>query len=388
MTKKIKPFKQSEVLALPPKPSVYYKAIDNHGLYVRVRPTGKSWVRRSRGDARSWQTLGDVGTMTMAMASSLTQSSNVAETQKDTKEDTKKLPIFSLAAAKFIEDHTPTWKNEKAIKQWTSTLTLYAYPVIGKTPINEITSSKISEIMTEIGTRVETAKKVRGRIEQIINANWAVHNPGVAFSNPASKNVVKYTNPLLAKPKKVVHRLAVPVLKAPQTFKDLMEKSNDCISYSCLCFCILTVARSAMAREARWDQIEGDIWTLDEEDMKTPTDFDVPLSRQALELLLVRKVLNGKEPIVFPSIRDKVVLSDNALLLSMKRTYGQKITVHGWRSTFKDWATLRKNGADNLVSEFCLAHMPTDKVEAAYLRTTLMQARRDMLQDWADFLTS
>lgn len=385
MPKQITPLKHAQVLGLKPRGSVYYKTVDNNGLYVRVRPTGKSWVVRGRGESRSWQVIGDVETMPMAMAQNLVGKANL---EKDTKEPKKiPLPTFKRASEAFIEDLEHQLKNDKNLKQWTSTMTQFAYPVIGDIPVDQITPTQIKEIINDVLPRLDTAKKMRSRMERIIDSAWVEHRTNELYVNPASSKIVNVLAKGITKKKSVKHHLAVPVEDAPKIFQDCWEKYPKAVGYSALCFVILTIGRSGMGVKARWEQINGDQWIIDGEDMKTGVDHVCPLSTQALELLHLRKQIEGDSGWIFPSPVTKKDMTTDAVLNCLQRTCGTKYTTHGWRTTFKQWASERgDSGDDYLLSELALAHKVGDKTQQAYFRTTLYKKRAKQNQDWANFL--
>lgn len=386
MPKHITPLKQAQVLGLKPKGSVYYKTVDNNGLYVRVRPTGKSWVMRTRDESRSWQVVGDVNTMPMAMAQNLIGKANLAE---DTKEVKKiPLPTFKVQAKVFIDDLEKQLKNDKNIKQWTSTMTEFAYPVIGDTHIDQITTTQIKDIINTILPRLDTATKMRSRMERIIDSAWIENRPEELYVNPASKKIVDVLAKGITKKKQRKHHLAVPIEDAPKLFQDCWAKYPSIVSYAALCFIILTIGRSGMGVKARWEQIKGDQWIIDGKDMKAGIDHVCPLSTQALKIIELRKMIDPDSGWVFPSPKTHKQMTTDAVLNCLQFISGERYTVHGWRTTFKQWASERDDSSDDdyLLSELALAHKVGDKTQQAYFRTTLYKKRQKQNQEWADFL--
>lgn len=387
MAKIIKPLNQAQVLALKPREKPYFTAVDSNGLYVQTRPTGKSWVMRvTSGKSRSWKALGDVNSVSLSAARQAV--SGIKLTQPDIPKNIP-LPTFKKQAMDFIEDLGNQLKNDKNLKQWSSTMKEFAFPIIGNKPIDLITPSDIKDIVNTILPRLDTAKKMRSRIERIIDSAWVEHRTGELYINPASSKIINVLAKGITKRAKVNHHLAVPVEDAPKIFQECWEKVPYTVGYAALCFTILTIGRSGMGVNARWDQIKKDQWIIEGEQMKTGVDHVCPLSKQALELLELRKIIEkGKDNgWVFPSPVTRAVMSTDSVLNCLQRTCGTKYTTHGWRTTFKQWAAEKgDSGDDYLLSELALAHKVGDKTQQAYFRTTLYKKRQKQNQDWADFL--
>lgn len=387
MAKIIKPLNQAQVLALKPKATPYFTAVDSNGLYVQTRPTGKSWVIRiPKGSSRSWKSLGDVDLMPLSAARQ--EVARLKQILADIPKNSP-LPKFKKQAEAFIEDLEKKLKNDKNLKQWTSTMTEFVYPVIGHKPIDEITPTDIKEIINNVLPRLDTAKKLRARIERIIDSAWIEHRTKDVYINPASSKIINVLASGITKKKKVNHFLAVPVEDAPKIFQDCWAKYPYTVGYAALCFTILTIGRSGMGVNARWEQINDDQWIIDGKNMKTGVDHVCPLSTQAMELLALRKAIEKGETNgwVFPSPVTRGAMSTDAVLNCLQRTCGTKYTTHGWRTTFKQWAAEKgDSGDDYLLSELALAHKVGDKTQQAYFRTTLYKKRAKQNQDWANFL--
>ena len=380
MARTIKPLNMQQVASLKPRASAYYQAVDNDGLYVRVRESGKYWTYRTKD--RKWVSFGSVDSMSLAQARlAISERKSI---DKDCSKD-KRLPLFKDAADAFIKAHEKVWKSEKHLAQWNSTLQEYAYPVIGKTPIDKISANQILEIVDAIGARLETARRVRGRIKQIIDATWIIHRTGVAYSNPAQSLVIGTLRPGVTKKLKRKHHEAISVEKAPGAFKELMTKTKPNVSYAALCFLILTAGRSNEIAGSTWNEVKGDLWIIPSERMKAGREHIVPLSDQAQELLRIRGLIDGQEGVIFPN-PEGAILSDASMRQSLKRSCGAALTVHGWRSTFRDWAT--ENDFNETAIEMSLAHLVGDETVRAYRRGDLLNKRRAILQAWANFLTA
>jgi integrase len=292
---------------------------------------------------------------------------------------------FEDAAKRFIKAKAPEWRNVKHSTQWTNTLTEYAYPFIGKLLVRHITRSHVIEVLEPIwSTKTETASRIRGRLEAILD--WSrvkgFREEGI---NPAvwRGNLDKIL-PAPKKTKRVRNHPALPIDEMAAFMVTL--RAVEGVSARCLDFTILTAARSGEARGARWTEIdlEKAIWSIPPERMKAQKEHRVPLSAAALKLLNEIDRSTGKD-LVFPSPRSGGVLSDMALLELMRR---QKLeaTPHGFRSTFRDWASEYTNYPREL-AEVALAHIKGDVTEASYWRSDVLEKRRQMMADWAEFIT-
>lgn len=293
---------------------------------------------------------------------------------------------FKDAAARFIKAKSPEWKNAKHIDQWTNTITEYAHPKIGDMFVRHINRSHITDVLEPIwATKTETASRVRGRIEAILD--WArvkgYRDEGV---NPAAwrGNLDK----LLPAPKKtrlVRNHPALPIAEMPAFVADLRASSG--ISARCLEFAILTAARSGEARGARWTEVDFDrrVWTIPAERMKAKKEHRVPLSDRAVELLQGIE-RDNQTNLIFRAPKSNGMLSDMALLAIMRRRM-LTATPHGFRSSFRDWAGEQTNYAREL-AEVALAHIPGDASEMAYWRSDVLEKRREMMNDWSAFIDS
>jgi integrase len=289
---------------------------------------------------------------------------------------------FIEAAKEYIHAHRLGWKNAKHALQWETTLTKYAYPVIGEICARKITLKDILKIIEPIWvTKTETASRLRGRIESVLD--WATVHGYREGANPARwKGNLDMLLPARGKVAKVKHFEALPWDQCPEFFSTL--KRHNGVSVEALKFCILTACRSGEVRGAAWSEINLDkaVWTIPAERMKAGREHRVPLSSQAL------KILNGmprfvSEDLVFPSPRG-AMLSDMALMAVLKGITDHS-TVHGFRSSFRDWAG-ESTKYPREVIEHALAHQLKNKAEAAYARGDLFMKRISLMESWADFV--
>ena len=300
--------------------------------------------------------------------------------------------VFADAATHYIATHEHGWRNAKHAQQWRNTIETYANPVIGKVALRDIDVAMVRRILEPIWTtKNETASRVRGRIESIID--WGITMGYRTTANPARwKGHLEH---LLAQPSKVARRTrqpALPYADMPEFMQALRKQHNT--SARALEFLILTGVRSGEVRNATWSEFDLDkaVWTIPAERMKGGREHRVPLSEQALRLVRAQQEVSFCS-FVFPSPNrprdpeaDGAALSDMALTAVMRRmALTQKAVPHGFRSTFRDWVS-ETTTHSNEVAEMALAHSIRNRVEAAYRRGDLFGKRRQLMQEWADFV--
>ncbi|SFH38621.1 tyrosine-type recombinase/integrase [Modicisalibacter xianhensis] len=299
-------------------------------------------------------------------------------------------PTFTSCAARYIKAHRRSWRNAKHARQWVSTLKAYARPVIGSKPVNEVTTQDVLKVLSPIWTtKTETAKRVQGRIENVLDYA-AAHN----YKDPINPARWRgHLDKLLAKPsrvKKVVHHPAMPYDEVAAFMAELQGYTS--ISSKALQFLILTATRTSEALRSEWAELDlkNETWTIPADRMKARREHRVPLSRQAMELLMQLPRVQGN-PYLFPGARHGRPLSNMAMLQLMRGMgYGQdgkcnNYVPHGFRSSFRDW-TGEVTSYPRDVAEMALAHTIENKVEAAYRRGDLFAKRRAMMQEWANFI--
>ena len=298
-----------------------------------------------------------------------------------------------------MEAHASDYRNDKHRKQWAATLETYAYPVIGKQLVSDITMRSVLDVLLQdtqsadktVGklwhTKTETAKRLLGRIKTVLD--YATVNEYRSGSNPALWK--GHLSTLLAKPNqiaKVKHYDSVPYPEIGAFMEQL--RKNASISAKALEFLILTAVRSGSVREADWSEIDLDakLWTIPADHTKTNKEHRVPLAPQAIALLRSATKLASSTKI-FPSPRGNA-LSDMALSQLMRgmRERGE-LTVnavpHGFRSTFRDWAAEQTSFPDE-IRKVASGHTVGDSVQQAYQRTDLLEKRRKLMEMWATFI--
>jgi integrase len=372
---------------------------DGGGLRLVVSPTGaRKWVLRLtvQGKRREMG-LGSYPAISLAKArEDAAEYRSVAAQRGDPlsarKAKHQGVPTFTSCAAQYIRAHRRGWKNAKHARQWVSTLKTYARPKIGDKTVDTISTEDILGTLSPIWTsKNETAKRVQGRIENILDFASA-HQYRDAL-NPARWR--GHLDKLLPKPsrvKRVRHHPAMPHEDVADFMAELSEDWS--ISAQALRFLILTAARTSEVLQAKWAEVDLDngVWTVPAERMKTRREHRVPLSDAALRVIAELPRVEGN-PFLFPGTRSGAPLSNMALLQLMRGMgYGVAgdrgdYVPHGFRSSFRDWSG-EVSSFPRDVAEMALAHVIENKVEAAYRRGDLFQKRRAMMQEWAAYVGS
>lgn len=294
---------------------------------------------------------------------------------------------FEECAKGYIKAHWDTWKNPVHAAQWPSSLELYVYPQIGTLPVADIDTDLILKCLEPIWDRIpDTARRVRGRIETVLD--WARARKFRDGENPARWR--GHLDHLLAsKPKseRVKHHPALPYAELPPLMNNLRERKD--VSSRALEFLILTAARTNETIGARRTEIDftEKLWTVPGERMKSGRPHIVPLSDRAIEVLKsLPRETSGDDGFIFIGARSGKSLS-NMAMLELLRGLRSGYTVHGFRSTFRDWAGDRTNYPREVI-EAALAHVIIDETEAAYRRSTAVQKRRRLMNEWSKYCSA
>ncbi|TWO73026.1 DUF4102 domain-containing protein [Caenimonas sedimenti] len=291
---------------------------------------------------------------------------------------------FDSCAATYITDHKAEWKSAKHAQQWTNTLAMYASPIIGDREIGSITTADLLRILKPIWlTKNETASRVRGRIEAVLD--WATAHGMRTGENPARfrghlEHLLARSTPEQRAEK---HHLAMAHEKIPNFMVELSKQ--DGMSRWALEFLVLTACRTSEVLGAQWKEISADgaLWIIPKERMKAGKEHRVPLAPRAQEILeKVKPFKKGDGVYIFPSGSEDKPLSNMALSMLLRRMAITGATVHGFRSTFRDWVG-EKTTHDHRTAEAALAHKLPDRVAAAYARSDLYEKRLAMMKDWA-----
>lgn len=365
---------------------------DGGGLYLSVgEGDARSWVMRimQRGKRHDIG-LGSAHFVTLAEARDAAEKirahaaggGDVGTFVRQRREQAAGVLTVERAATMHF-DEASRGLAERTRDMWQRQLTDLVYPIIGQMRLEDVTSSDIERVLQPIWTKTpDTAHRVRARLKKMFG--WAIvkkHRPG---PNP----VHDVEDGMVSNSRETKHHEALPWADLPAFMKDLAKREGT--SARCLEWIILTGARSIEARGARWEEIDlkEAVWTVPAERMKGPIDKRKP-HRVALspEAIAVVEKVRGLHPeILFPSPSDKV-LSDMVFKSLFKRLGKDDITAHGFRSAFSDWAA--ENGVfEAELVERALAHVEKDKVRRAYARSDLLDRRRALMQQWAQFVTT
>lgn len=372
---------------------------DGLGLYLQVRGTAKSWIFRYRVEGRLRDCgLGSLSAISLAEArEKAARCRNLRANGIDPIEDKRDLRAkaradaarsmtFQKCAEAYIDAHQAGWKNEKHAAQWTSTLSAYAYPIFKDVPVASIDTAMIMKVLQPIWTtKTETASRVRGRIESVLD--WARVRGFRDGENPARwRGHLDKMLSARAKVARVQHHAALPIDDVPAFMTSLRAQPG--VAARGFEFCILTATRTGETIGARWNEIDlkAKLWIVPAERMKAGREHRVPLSNRAVDILSEMQKLPSAD-FVFPGGKIDRPLSPMAFLMLLRRMKRTDITAHGFRSTFRDWVSERTDFPRD-VAEMALAHTVSDKVEAAYRRGDLLAKRKELAEAWSSYCVS
>jgi integrase len=377
---------------------------DGNGLYLRVRANGKtiskSWIFRFKpSGAKSSRDLG-LGAyplVSLAKAREKAGKARVAVNEgRDPVAERKAAQVaeaaatdapcgwtFEEAAKRCIAMNETGWRNAKHRGQWRSTLATYAAPVIGSKDVRGIGPDDVLTILAPIWlTKEQTASRLRARIETVFD--FAIAEGKADEPNPALLKKLKPRLPKRPKQEEENHFAALSWREMPKLMAALRKR--DGAASKALQFTILTCARTGEVLHATWPEIDLQAreWTVPGARMKMGKTHVQPITDEAAGLLI--EVAESGSAYLFPGARKGRPLSSMAMLNLLDRMgYGDRATVHGFRSTFSDWASECTDFKD-AVSEFALAHKVGSKVSRAYKRSTRFEQRRELLKQWAEYL--
>jgi integrase len=372
---------------------------DGGGLYFVSRPpNGASWMFRfSRHGKDRWMGIGQFPVVALIDArrratdarrlliDDIDPIDHRRQQRTQTKLELAKRMTFAQCAAQYISSHKVAWRNSKHRAQWASTLATYAYPVIGTLPIARVDTSLVMKVLQPIwATKPETAGRLRGRIEAILN--WATASEFRTGPNPARwRGHLDHLLPARSKVARVKHHAALPFDDIPAFMNELREQEG--VAACALEFLILTATRTGEVLGALWSEIDlkNKAWTIPATRMKSRKEHRVPLSPRAQEILEdLKRETSEERTFIFVSKKTKKPLSNMAFSMLLRRMKRSDVTAHGFRSTFRDWCAERTNFAHE-VAEMALAHAINSKVEAAYRRGDIFEKRRRLMLAWSDY---
>ena len=368
---------------------------DGGGLYLFISPGGRRrWIfRYARAGKTVEMGLGSAGKGGVTLASArelaaearrvLTAGGNPLEAKRSAAGASATAPNFGTVADGYVELMRPSWRNAKHAWQWQATLTSYAAP-IRHLGVDRVGTDDVLSVLRPIWQgKPETAQRLRGRIERVLDHAKA---RGLrSGENPARWR--GHLDQLLPKRQRLSrgHHKALPYDRVADFCQEL--RTRDAVAARLLEFTILTAARSGEARGGRWDEFDfaKALWTVPASRMKAGREHRVPLSERAVAIVEEMSGIRVGD-YVFPS-RNSRPLSDMAMLKLLQRMGHHDITVHGFRSAFRDWAA-ETTSFPHEVCEMALAHAVGSKVEAAYRRGDLFEKRRGLMEAWSVFAGS
>ena len=363
------------------------KYYDQHGLFLHVRPSGaKKWLQRYTIKGRRREVgLGSAKVVAVAQArrnayNNLVLVSEGIDPIEDKKQD-KLIPNFKAAARSVYDTNLPTWRNAKHASQFITTLETYAFPVISNMTIKDITSTHILQILSPIWvTKCETAKRVRQRLSTVFK--WCIANHW-RLDDPADIAIVKA---LPRQSKKIMHRKSISYNEVANFLEIVKGSSAGHFTKLGLEFLILTATRSGEVRKASWNEIDGSIWTIPAERMKAGVTHRIPLPTRCIEILNLARKINKGSRYIFEGTQANKPLSENTFNKLIKEL-NLDVHVHGFRTSFRTWIQ-EKTNYPREIAETALAHSLKDKSEAAYARSDLLEKRAEMMEAWAQFISS
>jgi integrase len=386
----------AKTVASKKSPGLY---CDGGGLYLQVSPSGsKAWIFRFRSPVtRKLRDMGLGPTHTVGLPEAREKAAaqrkalldgldpieaRQQENQRKAMEAAKTL-TFSQCARSYIESHRAGWKNAKHAEQWSNTIATYVEPVVGSLPVQAIDTGLVLKVLEPIWSgKPETASRLRGRIERILD--WAKARGHRSGDNPARwKGHLNQTLPALSKKHRVTHHKAMPFTDVGAFVSQLRALPG--VAARCLEFTILTAARTNEATQAKPEEFDlaSATWTIPASRMKAKREHRVPLSARAVEI--VQEMLPLQKEFVFPNMRSGKPISNMAMLNLLQRMKVDA-TVHGFRSSFRDWAAER-TAFPHEVCEMALAHTIANAAEAAYRRGDLFEKRRKLMESWAGYVS-
>jgi len=363
---------------------------DGNGLYVVVDPSGaKRWILRTMVQGRRR----DIGLGSLRLVS-LGEAREAARTHRKLARDGGNplaerrraraiIPTFEDLARTVHGQHKAGWKNAKHGEQWITTLKTYAFPALGNVPVDQIGTPEVLRALAPIWVpKPETARRVRQRIATVLDyAKAAGYRSG---GNP----VEGIAKALPRQPDRRDHHAAMPYTEVSRFVRRLHAEEGRTGVALALEFLILTAARTGEVLGAKWSEIDLDegAWIVPDNRMKAGREHRVPLTARAIEVLRAAQSLGKKSEFVFPGRTSTRPMSNMAFLMLMRRLNAE-YTVHGFRSSFRDWASERTSFTRE-ICEAALAHMVKDRTEAAYRRGDLFEKRRELMTSWAAYVAS
>jgi len=373
---------------------------DGNGLYLQVARGGaKSWVLRYKVAGQSHHLgLGPLHAISLAEARAraadarrlLVDGLDPIETKRKARTaaqlEAARMMTFNQCADAYVQAHRAGWRSDKHAAQWPATIKAYASPIFGALPVQVIDTSLVMKAIEPIwATKPETANRLRGRIESVLD--WAKARGFRAGENPARwKGHLDQLLPARSKVRRVEHHAALPYRQIGSFMTGLRQQ--DMVAARALELAILTAARTSEVLNATWDEIDlvNKVWAIPGARMKSGKDHKIPLSAPAIAIIESMQAIR-KGAFVFPGRKGYRPLSNMAFLMLLRRMGRGDLTAHGFRSSFRDWCAEQTNFPSE-VAEAALAHVVSDKVVSAYRRTDFFDRRRQMMEAWARYCSA
>jgi integrase len=380
---------------------------DGGGLYLQVteakdgRGLNRSWLFRYKDrrvpDKDRWMGLGSCGTVSLLEARERARQQRLllqdgidplahryAARAAKAAESAKTISFEECARA-YVAAHGPAWRSAKHAKQWSTSLARHVFPVLGRLPVGAIDTPLVLKSLKDVwDSAPETGSRLRGRIEAVLD--WATAAKYRQGDNPARwSGLLEHLLPALRKAKPVVHLKAMPFAELP-TFMAKLRGVNS-VAARALEFLILTSARTGEVFGATWSEIDldGKVWMIAASRMKGGRPHEVPLSARCIEILKEMAALRQGD-LIFPGRSGHNLLAA-ATFRWLLAKLAADVTVHGFRSAFRDWCGERTNFARE-IAEAALAHQIGNRVERAYRRGTALEQRRRLMEAWAQYCAS
>jgi integrase len=362
---------------------------DGNGLILDIGKSGRgSWIVRVQVDGRRRDIgLGSLSSLSLGQArDAAAQLRRDAKAGIDVvaarKREQNIIPTFKAAALKVHAEHKTAWKNGKHQAQWIRTLEVYVFPMIGDSLVSDIEGPAIRDLLAPIWlSKPETARRVRQRIGTVLD--WA-YAKGYRGTEAPMRSLARG---LPRQPRKGGHFEAMPFADIPAFVASLRERMS--VGRLSLEFLILTAARSGEVRGCHWSEIDLDrkLWTIPAPRMKAGQVHIVPLCDAAIDVLKRAAIFRSPlSDLVFPGQNPRSALSDMTLLKILRDKH-LNVTVHGFRSSFRDWVA-EETGYAGEIAEAALAHAIPNKIEAAYKRTDFLDKRKTLMTEWGRYCSS
>lgn len=365
---------------------------DGNGLYLVVDPSGaRRWIVRvvvkgqknkKGAPLRTDFGLGgaDIVALNQARERALEYRRMAKQGLNPRFAARREIPTFEEVAQQVHIDRLPTWKNAKHGQQWINTLRDYAFPRIGRMPIDSVDQPEVMMCLAPIWTeKHETAKRLAQRIKTVLDV---ARSKGLRDGeNPVS--AIKDAQALPRVKAKVKHHKSMGYRQVPEFFADL--KSRNAMAAKALMFTCLTGSRTGEVLGMRWEEINVDerVWVCPAERMKTGEEHRVPLTDELIAI--IEPLRSMQSDFVFEGQKRHRPLSNMSMLMLLRRMKVEAVTVHGFRSTFRDWAS-EVASAPREIAEMSLAHQIGSDVERAYARSDLLEKRRMLMERWSAYV--